>query len=82
MWNGWGKVRPNTRAQGIKSFYEVSIMDNSIIAGDVVECLKYVLFANGDEHNVGDEITVTEDSVSYFRLFTNDIDYRVIEKNF
>lgn len=57
-------------------------MDNSIIAGDVVECLKYVLFANGDEHNVGDEITVTEDSVSYFRLFTNDIDYRVIEKNF
>lgn len=57
-------------------------MDDSIIPNDVVECLKYTSFIDGEEHNVGDRITVTEETVSYFRLFTNGKDYRVVEKNF
>lgn len=45
-------------------------LEDEISVGDTVICTKNVSFIDGTSHKIDDEIVVSEDTLSYFRIFT------------
>ena len=41
------------------------------LVNDVVKCIIPITFVDGTRHNKGDNITVTEENISYFNTFQN-----------
>lgn len=53
-------------------------MENQITVGTKVQCTKKVEFVYGEDHNVGDIITVTEETIAYYQLFVGKY-YKIVE---
>jgi hypothetical protein len=44
----------------------------TVSVGDTVVCTKPVTFVDGKSHKINDEFIVTDETLSYYRLFTTD----------
>lgn len=57
-------------------------LNNGIAVGDKVRCLKFVQFCYDEPpHDVGQVFEVTEETLSYYTLFTNGSNYEKIEED-